>query len=86
MAFRACSVGAIEGKAARLQLRHIESAVGTRHRGGIELFSRGVSDEDQTIGQLERLGNGRLQTLLDARLEHDAIDDGFNGVVLTLLE
>ena len=86
MTFGACTVGAIEGKAARLQFRDIESAVGTRHGRGVKLLACGISDEDQTICQLECLGNGRLQTLFDARLEHDAIDDGLNGVVLPLLE
>src|SRR5882762_9680163 len=86
MAFRTCSVGAIEGKTARLQLRYIESAIGTGHRRGVELFSSGIPDDDQTICQLECLGHGRFQTLFDAGLEHDAIDDGLNGMVLPLLE
>ena len=43
-------------------------------------------DQNETVGHLQRFGDRSFEALLDAGLEDDAIDDGFNGVVLALLE
>ena len=87
MAFRACAISAIEGKASRLQLGDVEPAVRASHRGGIELLlSPGNCGKDQAVRHLQRFGNGRFQSFFYTRFQHDAVDDGFNRVLLVPFE
>ena len=94
---RAGSVGAVEGETARFQFGNIDAAVRAGHGRGIELLldteaavgtgcGSGHGDQHQSVGHLQRLGDGSFQTLFDAGLDDNAIDDSFNGVVLSFLE
>ncbi len=100
VALRAGAEGGVEAEAARLQFGHVEAAVGAGHGGGEQLLlGPGYSHQRQAVGQLQRLGHGLVQTFLHrrlaggqwrragrGRLEQDAVDDSFNGVVLAPVE
>jgi hypothetical protein len=100
VALRAGAESGVEAEAARLQLGHVESAVGAGHGGGEQLlFSAGNGDQHEAIGQLQRLGDGGLEALLHGGLaggqrrrvgqrllEQDAVNDRFDGVVLAAVQ
>ena len=71
MALGAGAEGGVEGEAARLELGHVEAAVGAGHGGGEQLLrSRfaGDGDEDQAVGQLQSFGDGGFEALFDGGL------------------
>ena len=88
VALRAGAVGGVEGEAAWLQLGHVEAAIGAGHGGGEKLFSPPAGAmRTRPLAICSALATGRLsEALFDAGLEHDAVDDGLDGVVLALLE
>ena len=103
VALGAGAVVGVEGEAAWLEARHVDAAVGARHRRGVErlvlLAVRALyADEHQAIRHLQGLEDGGFEAagvvlrcaiwagLAGDRLEDDAVDDGFDGVVLALLE
>src|ERR1700748_2128787 len=64
MALGACTKGRVEAEAAGLEFGNVETAVRACHGGGKDLFfSIGETDENQTIGELEGLGNGGFKAL-----------------------
>src|SRR5204863_4020681 len=83
----ASAVRRIEAEGARLQLRNGDAAIGTG-----ELFRKSMllttydSHGYQPAGQFERGGDGLLEARGDARLDEQAIDDHFDGVVLALVD
>ncbi len=69
MALGAGAEGGVEGEAARLELGHVEAAIGAGHRRGKQLLVAVVErDEDQAVGQLQGLADGLLETLFGRRL------------------
>ncbi len=100
VALGTCAEGGVEAEAARLQLGYVEAAVGAGHGGGEQLlFVTGNGDQGEAVGQLQRLGYGQVEAFFDRgltggegwsigcrRLEQDAVDDGFDGVVLAPVE
>src|SRR5437879_10868691 len=83
----ASAVRRIEAEGARLQLRNGDAAIGTG-----ELFRKSMllttydSHGYQPAGQFERGGDGLLEARGDARLDEQAVDDHFDGVVLALVD
>ncbi len=69
MALRASAKGGIEAEAARLQFGHIEAAIGAGHGSGEQLLlAAGDGHQHQAIGQLQRLGHGRVEALFGGGL------------------
>ncbi len=69
VALRAGAEGGVEAEAARLQLGHVEAAVGAGHRGGEQLLlAPGDGDQHQAVGQLQGLGDGLVEALFDGGL------------------
>ena len=94
---RAGAVGAVEGETARFEFGNIDAAIRAGHGGGVQLLlntqaavgagrGSGHGHQHQTAGHLQGFGDGSFQTLFYAGLNDDAIDDSFDGVVLTFLE
>ena len=69
VALRAGAEGGVEAEAARLQLGHVEAAVGAGHGGGEQLlFAAGDGDQHQAVGQLQSLGHGGFEAFFDGGL------------------
>ncbi len=110
VALGAGAVVGVEGEGARLELGHVDAAVGAGHGGreeGLFVISRpGLlqADQDEAVGHRESRRDGgsagagvvlerdawRARRCVAAgsdrqRLEDDAVDDGFDRVVLALL-
>ena len=76
----------------------VDAAVGAGHGGGVErlVHCRVQGDEDEAVGHLQGLEDGGFQAAgnlrgvrafaVGAGFEDDAVDDGFDGVVLALFE
>ena len=64
VALGARAEGGVEAEAARLELGHVEAAVGAGHGGGKQLLvAAGDGDQDQAVGQLQSLGDGGFEAL-----------------------
>ena len=58
--------GGVEREAARLELGHVEAAIGAGHRGREQLLiASAEADQDKAVGKLERFGDGLAQTRFD---------------------
>ena len=85
--FLAGSVGAVEGEGAGLQLGNAGAAFGAGQLLGIEaLLAVDDGDQHQAVGELGGGVDGRLQALLDPGLDHQAVHDHFDGMVLAFVE
>ncbi len=76
VALGAGAKGGVEGEAARLELGHVEAAVGAGHGGGEELLvlrlaAAGEDDQHEAVGHLESLGDGGFEALFDGGLAGD---------------
>ena len=68
MALGAGAVGGVEGKAARLELGHVQAAIGAGHAGREQLlFTSGDGHQREAVGELQRLQDGQFQALLHGR-------------------
>ncbi len=87
VALRASSIQAVEGKRARLQLRHADAAIRTSQLLGIKLFvAADHSHLYQASRQLHRVANRLFQPVLNPRLYQEPVHHNFDGVVLAFIE
>ncbi len=87
VALRAGAIGAVEGERARLQLRHVDAAVGA---------GQPLANKAALRRRLPRPAPGRLpasspgrrkfEAVLNPGLHQQAVDDDFDGVVFALVE
>ncbi len=87
VARRARAVGRIEAERARLELRNGDAAIGAGELFGKSvLFAADDGHSDEAAGQFERGGDGLFEARGDARLDEQAVNDDFDGVVLALVD
>ena len=100
VALRARTVAGVEAEAARLQLGHVDAALRARHRRRVQVLlipsaRRLQADEHKAAGDLQCRRARRRQplgvvitttVLAGQRLQDDAVHDGFQRVVLALLQ
>ncbi len=87
MAFRARAVGRIEAERARLNLRDGNAAIGAGEFFGIHmLFAADDGDRNEAACELQRCFDGLFEPLRNARLQQQAVDHDFYGVILAAVE
>ena len=92
MALRASAKRRVEAETPRLQLGYIQTAVRASHRGRKKLLfllgtrRRRTGNQHQAVSHLQRLGHRAFEPFFDPRLQHNPVDDRFNGVILAPVE
>ena len=92
VAVGAGAVVGVEGEAAGLEAGDVDAAVGAGHGAGVERLVHAVDgDEDEAVGHLQGFEDAGFEAAgvwfaVRAGFEDDAVDYGFDGVVLALFE
>src|SRR4051812_26010900 len=81
------SVGRVEGEGTRLKRRNIDATVYAGHALGIEfLFTVNDGNEHRAVRQFQSGADGFGETFVDAGLNQQTINDGFNRVIAPFVE